>query len=64
MTPNSIMTTQQESGTVYGQHPQGDGALQGHLGKGWKEGCISLPHLTLALRLLSQEVLLEEGRGR
>lgn len=39
MTPNSIMTTQQESGTVYGQHPlEVAGQFQGHLGEeGWKE---------------------------
>lgn len=42
----------------------GMGALQGHLGRGWKEDYLSPPYLTLALRLLSGEVLLEEGRGR
>lgn len=43
MTPNSIMTTQQESGTGYGQHPlQGrGGGLQGQL-KRWGEEDISL----------------------
>lgn len=36
VTPNSIMTTQQESGTVYGQHPPGgrDGGTSRSFGEG------------------------------
>lgn len=41
VTPNSIMTTQQESGTAQGQHPLR--GLQGRLGRGQGRHCVKLP---------------------